>query len=129
RSAAPCMLPMASSLSSSHSGTRELTGRTTPGTTDLTRFSNCPHIVGRWSSRRYDHQKSRGVGAVKARAIAARAEGDTDMTYRNILVHVDTGRSAAARIDLAFAVGARDDGFVIGVHPATPEFLPAYFEA
>lgn len=51
------------------------------------------------------------------------------MTYRNILVHVDAGRSAAARIDLAFAIAARDEGFVIGAHPTVPEFLPAYFEA
>src|SRR5262245_18556849 len=48
------------------------------------------------------------------------------MTYKTILVHLDVGARASARLDLACELARRFDAHLVGVHALTEIRLPGY---
>lgn len=47
------------------------------------------------------------------------------MAYKDILVHVDTAKSAAARLDFAAALAQRHDAHLTALHVVPPPYIPA----
>jgi nucleotide-binding universal stress UspA family protein len=48
------------------------------------------------------------------------------MAYKTILVHLDSGKRCAARLDLAIGLARRNDAHLVGLHALTVVRLPAY---
>jgi nucleotide-binding universal stress UspA family protein len=48
------------------------------------------------------------------------------MAYKTILVHLDSGRRCAARLDLAIALARRFEAHLVGLHALTVVRLPGY---
>ncbi|MFN4088537.1 MAG: universal stress protein [Alphaproteobacteria bacterium] len=51
------------------------------------------------------------------------------MSIGSIIVHVDSGQAAAARVRLAAALAAEHEAHLTGLHPRDAGLLPLYFEA
>ena len=48
------------------------------------------------------------------------------MTYKTVLVHVDSGKYCPARLDMAIHLARRFDAHLVGLHALTAVRLPAY---
>jgi nucleotide-binding universal stress UspA family protein len=51
------------------------------------------------------------------------------MTYKTILVHIDSGHRCRARVDIAIGLARRFDAHLIGLNALSPVSLPGYVRA
>jgi nucleotide-binding universal stress UspA family protein len=66
------------------------------------------------------------VNGRTAPAASVSAHKEIAMAYKTILVHLDSGKRCAARLELAIGLARRFDAHLVGLHALTVVRLPAY---